>query len=274
MKNLKVKVELERSLHRKISGPEWRHLERKEFVSMFERNSLDWREFRECAREEFECLRSLREDEARERLGVAVDEYPGDRIGYQQEGLPADPEDRVSARMGAIGARNILRAKESAPPRAAMHSTLLPRGGVDGTLPQLVYITAVELWMPAEEVMKAYRRMQQTLMAETEQPKTQARAYNVARFVWEQEKHYGQRPPWPVLCERWNNYPLTRPFENWRDFRTNFLRGAKATLPRYIATDEQLTEQVRREACDGVRAFRSWTDQVLAATVQQPERIT
>ena len=95
-----------------------------------------------------------------------------------------------------------------------MHSTLLPRGGVDGTLPQWVYITAVELWMPVEKVMEAYRWMQQTMMAEPDPPKTQARAFNVARFVWEQEKQYGERPPWPIMCERWNNYPLARAFKS------------------------------------------------------------
>jgi hypothetical protein len=151
-----------------------------------------------------------------------------------------------------------------------MHSTLLPRGGVDGTLPQWVYIIAVELWMPAEEVMKNYRQMQRTMMSQPDPPRTQARALNVARFVWEQELHYGKRPSWPVLCERWNNYPLTRPFGSWRDFRTNFFRGAKATAPRYVATQEQLTEQVKSHARERAGLFYSWADKVLAATVQLP----
>ena len=147
------------------------------------------------------------------QAGAIRDDYPEYSVGYQADS-PADPKDRVSARLGAIGALNRLHSDGSAPPRAAMHSTLLPRGGVDGTLPQWVNITAVELWMPVEKVMEAYRWMQQTMMAEPDPPKTQARAFNVARFVWEQEKQYGERPPWPIMCERWNNYPLARAFKS------------------------------------------------------------
>lgn len=274
MDPLEVKARLERALHREIAWPEWRHLQRTDVVGEYLRNPLEcteeenWREFRDSAKRQLDFLRSFRDDEAREQAGdIRGDyEYGG---GYQADS-PADPEDRVSARLGAIGALNMLHSDDSAPSRSAMSSTLLPRGGVDGTLPQWVYVTAVEMWMPAEKVMEAYRWMQQTMMVEPDPPKTQPRAFNVARFVWEQERQYGERPPWPVMCERWNNYPLTRPFKSWRDFRTYFFRGAKATPPRYIATDEQLTDVVRREAGNGARVFHSWAGQVLAATVHQP----
>jgi hypothetical protein len=147
-----------------------------------------------------------------------------------------------------------------------MTGTLQPRGGVDGTVPQWVYIIAAELWMPAEEVARAFRSMQRTLMVETDQPRTQSRAFEVARFVCAMEAAYGKRPSWPQMCKRWNEYPLTRPFEDWRDFRTYFVRGAKATLPRYKATDEEITEQVRSATARGEAvAFDSWVSQVRAA---------
>jgi hypothetical protein len=95
----------------------------------------------------------------------------------------------------------------------------------------------------------------------------------VARFVWEVEASYGERPSWPEMCKLWNDSPMTRPFEDWRDFRTYFLRGEKATLPRYKATDEQITEQVREASKRGEAvAFDSWASHVLAATVQQGTR--
>jgi len=151
-----------------------------------------------------------------------------------------------------------------------MHGTLLPRGGVDGTVPQWVWVMAAELWMPAEEVAKSFRAMQRTLMVDSDQPRTQARALAVARFVWEVEAAYGERPSWPEMCKRWNDSPMTRPFERWRDFRANFVRGAKATLPRYKATDAEITAQVREATTRGKAvAFDAWVSQVLAATVQQ-----
>lgn len=271
-----VKSRLEKTLRREISWAEWRSLQHRGLVDEYSRNPLaytdeeNWREFRDSARRELDFLRRYREDDIREQAGSITDAYPEHYVDYQATDLPVDPENRTSARGRALGALNHLRADESAPPRAAMHSTLLPRGGVDGTLPQWVYITAVELWMPAEEVASRYRQMQRTMMAEPDPPRTQARALNVARFVWEVEKHHGKRLPWRIMWQRWNKHPLTRPFNNWRDFRTNFVRGADATPPRYVATDEQLTEEVRFNARNGALAFRSWANQVLASTVHQP----
>jgi hypothetical protein len=97
--------------------------------------------------------------------------------------VPVDLDDRTSARSSALGALNHLRSGGSAPPRATIHGTLLPRGGVDGTIPQWVYVIAVELWTPPTEVAKSFRAMQQALMVDSDQPRTQARAFNVARFV-------------------------------------------------------------------------------------------
>ena len=263
---LDIKCKLERTLHYGITWSEWRHLERKELVDMYLRSSLDWREFRDLARDELNCLRTFREDEARERAGYIEEDYSGFGTDDHEE-RPVDPEDRTFARAWALSTLNRLRSGDSAPSRASMHGTLLPRGGVDGTVPQWLYITAVELWMPAEEVMEAYRRMQRAMMVKPDPPKTQARAFNVARFVWEQEILEGTRPPWPVLCERWNRFPLTRPFKDWRTFQSYFRRGAKAVRPQYAASDEQMTERVREGNHLGV--FETWAAQVLAATVQQ-----
>jgi hypothetical protein len=138
-------------------------------------------------------------------------------------------------------------------------------------------LIAAELWTPATEVARSFRAMQRTLMVDSGQPRTQARAISVARFVWEVEAAYGERPSWPELCkiwndrsERWNDAPMAKRFDHWRDFRKYFLRGEEATLPRYKGTDEQITQQVREASNRGGSvAFDLWVSQVLAATVQQ-----
>jgi hypothetical protein len=183
-------------------------------VGDYVNGGCDWPEFRRGAEDNLGNIRAFRVNDRREQAGEMKEAYAEDNLDYQRENPPVDPEDRAFARGLALSALDRLHSGGSAPPRARMHSTLLPRGGVDGTLPQWVYIIAVELWMPAEEVMKNYRQMQRTMMSQPDPPRTQARALNVARFVWEQELHYGKRPSWPVLCERWNNYPLTAVFTN------------------------------------------------------------
>lgn len=277
MEAAEVRERLERTLHRRITGAEWRQLQLRDLVGEYLRNPFrlteqeNWREFRKSAKRELDLLRAFREDEVQEQMGAIEHVRPEQTIDYETY-TPTDPEDPVFARSRALGALDDLRSGGAALPRARMHGTLLPRGGVDGTLPQWVHVLAVELWMPAEEVMERHRSLQRTLMAEARPPRTHARAFDVARFVWELEKHYGRRLSWPAMCREWNEFPLTKPFDSWRDFRTNFIRGAEATPPRYIATDEELTKQVREASTRGrAVVFDEWARQVLAATVHQPE---
>ena len=108
--------------------------------------------------------------------------------------------------------------------------------------------------------MRAYRTMQRTMLSNPNPPKTQGRSFQVAAFVCAHEQVHGERPPWPVLCERWNNSPLIEPLEDWRPFRKCFLRGAEATPPQYVAINEQITDQVRSRSYQGV--FDDWAAKV------------
>jgi hypothetical protein len=83
-------------------------------------------------------------------------------------------------------------------------------------------------WVPAEDVTRAYKRMQkQVLEGRNRQPKP--KTLEVACFVWEEERrHEYNRPSWPVLCERWNKEHPKDQFEDYRHFRTSFTRGAEA----------------------------------------------
>ena len=165
-------------------------------------------------------------------------------------------------------ARNTLRSGSYSGIRSIGVGTALPRGGVDGTVPQWLCLIAAELWMPAEQIAEHFRDMQRELMIEPDQPRTQARAFEVAKFVWEMEAAHGKRPSWPWMCKKWNDAPTTRPFKHWRDFKKYYVRGEKATLPQYKASDEQITDLVREAtARGGSWMFDSWASLILEGTV-------
>ena len=121
---------------------------------------------------------------------------------------------------------------------------------------------AVEAWIPAEEVTEAYRHLQHTFLAEKRPPKTTERSFQVAKFVWEKERLNGTRPTWQALTERWNNLPWAgsfkwaEPFKNWQAFRMSYERGKKATPPRYVTSEEQMTELIRSRRQEG--ALNAW----------------
>jgi hypothetical protein len=49
------------------------------------------------------------------------------------------------------------------------------------------------------------------MLSDTNPPKTKTRTFKAAQFEWEQELGHGERLPWQIICERWNNWPLTEP---------------------------------------------------------------
>jgi hypothetical protein len=271
---------LERAVHTTITAAEWAFLADVGLLHELEGGISDWPEFRRGAEDNLCRNRRFRDNDLRERTGELEEEPRENDVYFETENVPLDLDDRTSDRSAALGALNHLRSGGSAPPRATIHGTLLPRGGVDGSIPGWVGIIAAELGTPATEVARSFRAMQRTLMVDSGQPRTQARAFNVACFVWEVEAAYGERPSWPGLCKLWNDSwkrgndaPVAGTFERWRDFRANFVRGERATLPRYKATDEQITQQVREASNRGEAvAFDAWASQVRAATVQPGAR--
>jgi hypothetical protein len=260
-----IKERLERTLHTRISLAEWCDLERRQVVAILEEASLDtaeenWDEFVTTAKDNLKASRTFKEEDALEQRGELNPASKLESIGEETAGLPDVParlSDRTSARGKALSAVTRLRMGSEAAQkvmesgRARISSTFFPRGGVDGTIPQWVIIMAVEAWVPADDVKESYGRLRQAFLEEQAQPKTQARTFQVAAFVWDQEQAHGKRPTWPVLCERWNNWPLTEPFEGWRAFRMCYVRGEKATRPGYVASEEQLTELVRTRHLEG-----------------------
>jgi hypothetical protein len=256
-----IKKKLERTLNTRISVTDWLELQKDKVLREY--SELDWPEFRDWARERLDRMRDYRQNLRREEAGeLKEEEEEAESSLTGSREVEADLcIGRSLARSEAMAALDELRAGEvGRTGRARISTTLLPRGGVDGTIPQWVILMGVEAWVPAAEVAESYSRLQQTFLAERRPPKTSERVFQVARFVWEEERMHGARPSWPVLCERWNRLPLTEPFERWRDFRTSFKRGAKATPPRYVATNEQITDLVRERSHQG--SFDSWASKV------------
>jgi len=269
-----MKQKLEREWHRKITWTEWRSIERRGLISDYLASPLEtederWREFRESAKLACEEAQRILADNISEQAGeIQIEDEPGPEDAPPSD-IPAPSatplSSRTTARARALSAYNRLHAGDAAWQkaivlgRASIHTTSKPRGGVDGTLPQWVIFMGIEAWVPAEEVKEEYRARQQALLAEQKPPRTKERAFEVAAFVWDQERAHGKCPSWAELCRRWNNWPLAEPFKSSNaaaEFQSNFRRGAKATPPRYAMSNGQLTEAVRSRDREGT--FNGW----------------
>jgi hypothetical protein len=268
MNDQELKTKLERALHFPITVAEWRYvkrawLEEEDLLSTdrLEYKAMeDWDGFVTLAKDDLDRLRCHEEEKVREQSGeLAYELEPGTmaNIGLgQSDNGSVGLSDRTSARSRALSALDRLRAGDIKTQRSRIASARFPRGGTDDTVPQWVIMIGVEAWVPPEDVKDAYHRLQRAVLAQHRPPKTAARTFQVAQFVWEEERAYGKRPSWPVLYKRWNEWPLTEPFSNSESFRRSFERGAAATPPAYVTSELQMTNLVRSR--DGEGMFDAW----------------
>jgi hypothetical protein len=267
MDELAIKRRLEKTLHTRITWAEWADLVEQRYVRDYQPGQDDWEALCMLVNDALSRLRRHIRRTQREQAGeldVEAELQPEVEVDADAPTAPATLtlSGRTFARSQALGSLNRLQTGGRSSGRAPIDSFLLPRGGVDGTLAQWVYVVAVELWVSAEEVANNYRTIQKTLSAESNPLKTSERAFEVAAFVWDNERVHGMRPPWPILCERWNNWPLTEPFKKWQSFHKAFSRGARATVPRYNATNEQITNEVRSAQHSVEKALDDWAAKV------------
>ena len=96
--------------------------------------------------------------------------------------------------------------------------------------PQWRIRLTVPVWLPPDEMLRAYRLMQRKLF-EGRIRVPDASTLEAARFVWEQERRNGyERPSWPELFRRWNaKYPGAA-FKSYNNFQTVCTRGIRAIL--------------------------------------------
>ena len=156
MTEAELKAKLEKSVG-PVSVAEWLDLRDADVQLEYEENP--WAEFVGWVKERLDASRLHDERVRLEQKGEL--EIDIDADGEVAAPAPTDPptlSDRTSARSSALSALDRLRAGDIRTRRARIHSTIFPRGGIDGTIPQWVIVMAVEAWIPAEEVKESYRQ--------------------------------------------------------------------------------------------------------------------
>lgn len=268
---LEIKTKLEKALKGRLTPTQWDFLKDQGMLEVYVTSPLSeeqeqWEEFKRGAKAALEQLQTwyegLRkeEDEAYSRPDSSLLQDQEQPLGLIRETRGSE---RTAARTEALGAYNRLHAQNGAKPnRPAMYAALFPRGGTDGTIAQWVYVLLVELWVPAEEVKADYLDLQQTLTEERAR-KADPRTLEVARFVWEEQKRAGGKNlSYPDLMNRWNKSRPDSKFNSWRSFRTAFIRGKEATLPRYEGSADLLHKEAKEGY--GKHLFDDWASGVRA----------
>jgi hypothetical protein len=269
MSESEIRAKLERTLNTKISEAEWVELKAVNVVLEFD--ELSWREFRGWAIEVLHGLRRFLQNVRREEAGEMPSGLGADTTTDGPDELPSVHIDegilsaRTVARARALNALDQLRRGPKAWGSVTRHITsrVEPIGRGDGTLPQWVIQLEIEAWVPEEDVMGMYQNVRRKLLADHASPKVQPRTYEVARFVWEQELIHGKRLSWPKLCALWNHRnPERVHFNDWRAFHTCFVRGEKATPPRYVNGDDHIIGEAWR--------LKEWRDNPPSIGLQPP----
>ncbi len=239
-------------MHHKISEAEWRQIRR---LGLVDDPAMSWQEFRDIASEHLKGLRNFFEEENRERAGEMLSKVVVNEVREQPDDSPhvhvnhGVLSPRTAARARALNALDQLHLGPKAWGRASrtITSRVEPTGGEDKTQPRWVIRLQIEAWVPAEEVKQIYQDRQRELVADQVSPKVQPQTYEVVRFVWGQMLVHGKRPSWPKLCDWWNQRnPKEVHFKNWRALRTCFLRGEKATTPRYVDSADDIIRRARQ----------------------------
>jgi hypothetical protein len=89
-------------------------------------------------------------------------------------------------------------------------------------------VMEIDLWMPAERVLKTYRELQRAVLPGHNKPISR-RSIDLVNFVMQ------HRPAtWPELLTAWNNEHPSGTYRDYRRMRTAFERASTALLaPRY-----------------------------------------
>lgn len=177
MNELAIKRRLERALHTRVTWAEWLDLKEQHYIRDYQIGTDNWEALCIGVDAALSRLRRHIQRTQREQAGeLDVEAELEPEVEVAVDAPTASPSltlsGRTFARLQALGSLNRLRTGGRSSGRAAIDSFLLPRGGVDGTLAQWVYVMAVELWVPAEDVANNYRSMQKTMSSEANPLKT------------------------------------------------------------------------------------------------------
>jgi hypothetical protein len=246
-----LRAKLERSLRTDITESEWLYLV--QGGAWEDYAEVSWSEFLDLVGDQLKRLRRFLGNVRRESAG----EMPtsnGKSVSRPVETLESTIgegtiSDRTTARARALAALDQLRRGPKAwggmSPRT-IEPHIEPVAYTDGRPPRWVIRLQIEAWVPAEDVKRAYEEQQRKVLANAAPQKTQSCAYDVARFVWGQVLAHGERPTWNKLREWWNQrHPEEMRFDDYRTFRTYYLRGEGATPPKHVHTDEEIVSMAR-----------------------------
>jgi hypothetical protein len=262
-----AKAKLERAIHRPV-GAIWRSFWRGDLRSETRQclegapDAMSWEDIIDMAEEVLRLQRDIKLELAGADLEPPEDTGEGDSPGEVPGGEELTPNglnERTKARARAMSELSALRTGvEGEPPqieplRARVHAA---GGRKDGTLHRWVVSLDVEVWVSAEEVARVYRNLQQQFISE-QGGRTEEGTYEVARFVWrELRKNHGSRLTWPVLLERWKQeHPDDHRFKTYNNFRQFYMRGERATVPRYKWPTIQISPEQEAEI---VRTKERW----------------
>jgi len=87
-------------------------------------------------------------------------------------------------------------------------------------------------WVPAKEVGRVYRTIQQQWLKEKSR-ETGLRVFEVGAFVLERLRLEGDRDSWQAWFKQWNQIHPDKKFKTWRHFREYCARGQNKALPNY-----------------------------------------
>ena len=117
---------------------------------------------------------------------------------------------------------------EGLTPRAAPFVFRFPQPLHEGRPRRARVVMEIDLWMPAQRVLRAYRDLQRQVLPGHNRP-VSAKTIDVVNFVLQ------HRPmTWPQLLEAWNTAHPSAAYGDYRHLRYTFERARRSLLtPRY-----------------------------------------
>ncbi len=102
-------------------------------------------------------------------------------------------------------------------------------------------------WVPASEVKKAFLEARDRMRGGAGPGTVSKQRLKVLRFVEEESAKSGQRPPYPALCEGWNQKKPEGVYADYRAFRSAYREARKEVLyPDYRLPDRESTPNIER----------------------------
>jgi hypothetical protein len=196
MDEQELRAKLEKALGTRMTQSEWLHLVEGGVWSDYAGES--WSEFRDLVREQLQRLRRFLDNTRREEAGhmpAMRSETARPPVETPKATVDESKLDlRTFARADALGALDRLLqgpqtwggASPWAKPELArriMEPHIEPVAFGDGRPPRWVIRLQIEAWVPPEDVKRVYADLRAKLLKDQAVSKTQALAYDVARFV-------------------------------------------------------------------------------------------